>query len=83
MGSNRSIGRESGIVAEAGEVTMPEAYSYQAKELVCHFCAEWFVFTAAEQRFYAEQGVPPPKRCPSCRVERRRQEQVRERFDST
>ena len=56
---------------------------YQAKELVCRECAEWFVFTAKERRFYTEQGFPPPKRCPTCRAERRRQEQVRERFDIT
>ena len=52
-------------------------------ELICRECDEWFVFTAKEQRFYAEQGFPPPKRCPNCRAERRRQEQVRERSDTT
>ena len=41
---------------------MPEARSYQAKELVCRDCDESFLFTAKEQRFYAEQGFPPPKR---------------------
>ncbi len=41
---------------------MPEARSYQAKELVCRDCEEPFLFTAKEQRFYAEQGFPPPKR---------------------
>ena len=62
---------------------MPDTQSYEAKELVCRECGEWFVFTANDQRFYAEQGYPPPKRCPTCRAERRRQEQVRERFDIT
>ncbi len=56
---------------------------YQAKELVCRECDERFVFTAQEQRFYAEQGYPPPKRCPNCRAEKRRQEQIRERSDTT
>ena len=62
---------------------MPDTKSYEAKELVCRECDEWFVFAATDQRFYAEQGFPPPKRCPNCRAERRRQEQVRERFDIT
>ena len=42
---------------------MPDARSYEAKELVCRECDEWFVCTANEQRFYAEQGYPPSKRC--------------------
>ena len=62
---------------------MPDTRSYEAKELVCRECDERFVFTANEQRFYAEQGFPPPQRCPSCRAEKRRQYQQRERFDTT
>ena len=80
--SNRNIGWDADIVAGDREAMMPDARSYEAKELVCRECDEWFVFTAAEQRFYAEQGFPPPKRCPTCRAERRRQEQVRERSDT-
>ncbi len=71
------------MVAEVGEATMPDARSYQDKELVCRECDQPFVFTAGEQRFYAEQEYPPPKRCPDCRAEKRRQYQQRERFDST
>ena len=37
--------------------------AYQDKELICLEC---------EQAFYAEQGYAAPKRCPSCRAERRR-----------
>ncbi len=53
------------MVARAREVMMPETRSYEAKDILCLACDEWFVFTAKEQRFYAEQGFPPPKRCPS------------------
>ena len=62
---------------------MPETRSYEAKDLLCRACDEWFVFTVKEQRFYAQQGFPPPKRCPSCRAEKRQRYQQRERFDST
>ena len=62
VGSNRSADRYSGIVAGDREARMPDTQSYQAKELVCGECDEWFVFTAKEQRFYAEQGFPLPKR---------------------
>ncbi len=62
---------------------MPETRSYEAKDILCLACDEWFVFTAKEQRFYAQQGFPPPKRCPSCRAEKRLRYQQRERFGST
>ena len=45
---------------------------YRDKELVCLECKQPFHFKAKEQAFYAEQGYPPPKRCPSCRAERRK-----------
>ena len=51
---------------------------YQDRELICIECKQPFHFTASEQAFYAEQGYAPPKRCPSCRAERRQQrKQVR------
>ena len=81
--SNRSTDRDAAMIAKDQEATMPETRSYEAKDLLCLACDEWFVFTANEQRFYTEQGYPPPKRCPRCRAERRRQQQVRERFDIT
>ncbi len=42
---------------------------YRDKELICIECKRPFHFTVSEQAFYAEQGYPPPKRCPSCRAE--------------
>ena len=46
--------------------------AYQDKELICIECRQSFIFMARDQAFYAEQGYPPPKRCPGCRAERRR-----------
>ena len=48
---------------------------YQDKELVCVQCKQPFTFRAKEQAFFAEQGYAPPKRCPTCRAERRRLKQ--------
>ena len=48
---------------------------YQDNELICFECQQPFVFMARGQAFYAEQGYPPPKRCPSCRAERRQRRQ--------
>ncbi len=45
---------------------------YQDRELICVECGQPFTFRAKEQAFYAKQGYAPPKRCPSCRAERRR-----------
>ena len=46
--------------------------AYQDKELICIECKQPFAFRAKDQAFFAEQGYVPPKRCPSCRAERRR-----------
>jgi hypothetical protein len=35
-----------------------------------------FVFSESEQRFFAEKGYTPPRRCPACRKARREQRQV-------
>ena len=41
---------------------------HQDKTLVCQDCGKDFVFTAAEQDFYAEKGFTnEPKRCSDCR----------------
>ena len=48
---------------------------YQDKKFTCIDCQQPFTFTAKEQAFFAEQGYVPPKRCPSCRAERRRRKQ--------
>ena len=45
---------------------------YQDKTLVCVDCGQEFVFTAAEQEFYAERGFQnEPKRCKACRNARK------------
>lgn len=41
------------------------------RELICCDCNTDFLFTIAEQHFYAERAVKPPVRCPACRAERR------------
>jgi len=44
------------------------SFGFQDKTLVCRDCGESFVFTAGEQRFYADKGFTnEPTRCPSCR----------------
>lgn len=39
--------------------------------LTCADCQERFLFTVAEQRFYAERGIRQPTRCAACRAARR------------
>lgn len=46
---------------------------YEDKELICEGCKRPFVFTGGEQRFFAEKGFTPPKRCKPCRDERKKQ----------
>ncbi len=44
----------------------------QDKTLTCRDCGAEFVFSAAEQEFYAEKGFQnEPGRCPSCRAARK------------
>lgn len=44
----------------------------QDKTLTCRDCGADFVFTAAEQDFYAEKGFTnEPGRCPDCRRARK------------
>jgi hypothetical protein len=43
------------------------------RTIVCCQCREEFVFTAGEQRFYAKLNLTPPRRCPACREDRRKQ----------
>lgn len=48
--------------------------SLEDKTLQCAECGQKFVFTAAEQEFFASKGyVNEPKRCPTCREARRSQ----------
>ena len=45
---------------------------YQDEVLVCKDCGQEFVFTAAEQEFYAGKGFTnKPGRCPQCRAARK------------
>ena len=47
---------------------------FEDKTLKCKDCGQDFVFTAAEQEFYASKNFQnEPGRCPSCRAEKKRQ----------
>jgi CxxC-x17-CxxC domain-containing protein len=42
---------------------------YEDQTLSCRDCGESFIFSAGEQRFFAEKGLAnTPQRCPSCRA---------------
>lgn len=42
---------------------------YEDRTLACRDCGEAFIFSAGEQRFFAEKGlVNTPQRCANCRV---------------
>ncbi len=46
--------------------------SFQDRNLTCVDCNQPFIFTAGEQEFHAAKGFTnDPKRCPSCRQNRR------------
>jgi Zn finger protein HypA/HybF involved in hydrogenase expression len=48
--------------------------SFEDKTIKCADCATDFTFTASEQQFFAEKGfTTEPKRCPTCRRNRRQQ----------
>lgn len=48
--------------------------SYEDRTLTCVDCAQGFTFSADDQAYHAEKGYTnEPKRCPSCRAERRSQ----------
>lgn len=45
---------------------------YEEKALTCQDCGHQFLFTAAEQEFYAKKGLTDePSRCPECRGARK------------
>lgn len=51
------------------------AEEFQDKKLECLKCHQEFVWTAGEQRFYAEKGLEnEPKTCPTCRKKRKGEE---------
>jgi CxxC-x17-CxxC domain-containing protein len=41
------------------------------RTLTCADCGNEFVFTAAEQQFYADRGFTEPRRCPADRAARK------------
>ena len=54
---------------------------YEDEQLVCEDCGKEFTFTAGEQEFYAEKGlVNKPKRCPECRLARRKNNRKKRRM---
>ena len=44
---------------------------YTDRSLTCVQCGADFNFSADDQAFHASRGYQDPKRCPSCRAERR------------
>ena len=46
---------------------------FQDKTIPCSTCSNNFVFAAGEQLYYKDRDFDPPKRCASCRDEKRRQ----------
>ena len=41
------------------------------QQLTCQDCGKAFDFTAEEQKFFAEKGFQSPKRCPTCRRQKK------------
>jgi CxxC-x17-CxxC domain-containing protein len=41
------------------------------RTLSCVQCGQDFTFSGEDQQYHAERGYQDPKRCPSCRAERR------------
>ena len=46
---------------------------YADRVLSCSDCSQEFTFTASEQEFYADRGFSEPRRCASCRANRKAQ----------
>jgi CxxC-x17-CxxC domain-containing protein len=44
---------------------------YTDRSLTCVQCGSAFTFSADDQEFHASRGYQDPKRCPTCRAERR------------
>ena len=41
----------------------------------CKDCGNDFEFTKGEQDFFQQRGLYPPKRCPTCRMKRKKEQQ--------
>jgi CxxC-x17-CxxC domain-containing protein len=48
-----------------------EDMTYTERTLTCVQCGNAFAFSTDDQEFHASRGYQDPKRCPSCRAERR------------
>ena len=46
------------------------------KILTCSDCGQEFTFSVEEQEFYATRGFAEPKRCRSCRAQRRNEREA-------
>jgi CxxC-x17-CxxC domain-containing protein len=54
---------------------------YEDKNLTCKDCSKEFVWSAGEQKFYADKGLQnPPGRCPDCRKQKKEQKTNRQMF---
>ena len=49
-----------------------EDMTYSNRPLTCVQCGNEFSFSAEDQEFHASRGYQDPKRCPTCRADRRR-----------
>jgi CxxC-x17-CxxC domain-containing protein len=43
------------------------------RTLTCADCGQEFVFSASEQQFYSDRGFSDPRRCATCRANRKTQ----------
>jgi CxxC-x17-CxxC domain-containing protein len=41
--------------------------------MTCADCGQEFMFSASEQQFYTDRGFSDPRRCPTCRANRKAQ----------
>lgn len=48
-----------------------ETTYFQDVTLICIQCGQEWIFTAGNQRFFADKGLTIPKRCPTCRAHRK------------
>ncbi len=54
----------------SSETTNSNEPRFTDKIIQCKICGEEFIWTAGEQRFYADRGLNEPKRCSICRQRR-------------
>lgn len=54
----------------------PDTSTFTDQDLVCRDCKGAFVFTAGEQKFFAERQFTPPARCKQCRAARKAQKEA-------